>query len=72
MKVFVAVLDFGDTAQKVSLGETIEKMTGHAVHLGSTGNPVVVFDISKLGEFFVTLATSPETNWIEYTVQFEG
>lgn len=70
MKAYLFILDFGDVAQRLALCDTIERVTGLAVNLGSTGNPIVTCEVDKVGDLFVTLANDPATDWIEYTVQF--
>jgi hypothetical protein len=70
MKAFVTVQDFGNDAAVARLAEWIRDLTPIPVSLNQPGTLLLVCDLDQLGALFLALASSPSTDWVEYTVQF--
>lgn len=70
-KAFVYIVNFGDEAQKKGLCETINNLTLFHAFVNEYGNVLIPCKVSELGGLLSQLSAFPDTNWIEYTVQFE-
>jgi hypothetical protein len=71
MKAYLVVRYFGDVHQNKGLCDTINRLTIATAFIGYEDNPVIKCELSELGGLLLQLASFDETNWIEYTVQFE-
>lgn len=70
-KAFVSIVNFGDASQKKGLCETINNLTLFHAYVNDFGNVLIPCKVSELGGLLSQLSAFPDTNWIEYTVQFD-
>lgn len=70
-KAFVSIVNFGDVSQKKGLCDTINNLTLFHAYVNECGNVLIPCKIAELGGLLSQLSAFPDTNWIEYAVQFE-
>ena len=72
MKAYISVQNFGSAEDKQGLCDTINHLTFFHAYVAEDGCVrIVVKKITELGDLLIVLADNAETNWIEYTVQFD-
>jgi len=71
MKAYVAIQNFGDIEDKQALCEHIKASTMFHAYIDDRGNILMPCKVAELGWLFGELAGFRETNWVEYTVQFD-
>ena len=73
MKAYVCIANFGDRQQQHELVETLDEVApAYIASVMHNGNVLIDCRIENLSDLFSLLASSPKTDWIEYTVQFDG
>jgi hypothetical protein len=71
MKAYISVQHFGDASQVQGLCDTINHLTMFHSYVDDKGNAILSCKVAELGGLLAQLASFRETNWVEYTVQFD-
>lgn len=71
MKTYISVQNFGSAEDKQGLCDTINHLTLFHAYIGADDNVKLPCKVAELGGLLAQLASYRETNWIEYTVQFD-
>lgn len=66
----VYLANFGTQSDKEAICATINSLTPYRAYVNENGVPVIPCGISETGDLFAYLSRFPQTNWIEYSVQF--
>ena len=72
MKAYVTIQNFGSDEDKRGIADTINHLTFFHAYVDESGLVrIVVKKLTELGDLLTVLAMHDETNWIEYTIQFD-
>lgn len=72
MTAYVYVSNFGSDEQKRKLCKDIHRVSMEQAYINDMGVVVVPCRVQDLGNLFIYLSEDAETNWVEYTVQFQA
>ena len=72
MKAYVSVQNFGSDADKRGLCDTINHLKFFHAYIGADESVKIPCKLAELGNLLESLAVHSETNWVEYTVQFQA
>lgn len=68
--VCVFIANFGDKSDKEAICATISRLTPYRAYVNENGVPVIPCRAYEIGDLFAYLSRFPQTNWVEYSVQF--
>jgi hypothetical protein len=64
-------LESASHPDKEAICATINSLTPYRACVNENGVPVIFCGISEIGDLFASLSRFPQTNWVEYSVQFD-
>ena len=71
MKAHVTIQNFGSDEDKRGICDTLNHLTFFHFYIGDQGCVRTSCKLTEIGDLLILLAMTEETNWIEYTVQFD-